>query len=125
MMPAKLTGADKLLKALAAVEAEATDVNFHRAAAQLIVEAARPGSRSSRVRATGRVSATKGAGVVRFGSAATPWALPSHFGHFNRPQGGFMRPNPFLYDASDSRRRDVEDLFDARLDEALRSEGLD
>lgn len=123
-MPAKVTGADKLLAALQAAADDATDANTHRAAAQLVVAAAGPLSHSSRVRATGRASATKGAGIVRFGSPSTPWALPSHFGHFHRPQGGFMRPNPFVYKGADARADDVVELFYRRWNQAAAKAGL-
>lgn len=123
-MPAKVTGAEKLAKALQAAADDATDANTHRAAAELVVQAAGPLSRSSRVRASGRASATKTAGIARFGTAATPWAAPSHFGDLNRPQGGFMLPNPFLYEGADARADDVLELFFRRWTESAAKAGL-
>jgi len=123
-MPAKLTGADKLLKALAAVEDEATDANIHRAAARTVLEAARPGSRSSRVRATGKASGVKKFGLVTFGSPATPWTGPSHFGHAHRKQGGYMTANPWLFAAADRTEDAVADLFEKALIDSLHRQGL-
>jgi hypothetical protein len=121
---AKVTGADRLLRALAAVEDEATATAVHLAAAEIVLDTAKPGSRSSRVRRTGRTAARKTGGVVRFGGAQVPWTAPSHFGHRPRPQGGFMRPNPFLWDASDRRRDDVTELYFRRMNAAITRNGL-
>ena len=127
-MPAKLTGAERLDRALAAVEEDATDRNVHLAAAELVLASARPAARSSRVRATGRATATAKRGVVRFGSAKVPWTAPSHFGHGSpgspRAQGGWMEPNPFLFMAAELREDDVIDLYLNRSVRAIRDNGL-
>lgn len=123
-----LPGASRLDKALARVEADATDQSVHLAAAELVVATARPVSPSRRVASTGRASARKAGGVARFGSPRTPWAGPQHFGHGTpgnpRPQGGYMLPNPWLYDAADARREQVYDLYLTRCVKAIRSNGL-
>ena len=127
-MPAKLTGAEALDAALAAVEADATDKTVALAAATLVLNTARPAAHSTRVRATGRATASGRRGVVRFGSAATPWAAPSHFGHGSagrpRAQGGWITGNMFLFQASDKRREEVYDLYVRRTTEAIRANGL-
>lgn len=71
---------------------------------------------SGRLRQSGRSSGTKTAGVVRYGRAAVPWAGPVHFGQASRPQGGYVLPNPFLYDAVDSRRQQVFDVYNEHLE---------
>lgn len=123
-----LPGAARLDRALAKVEADATDANTIKAAAEIVLFTARQRSRSKRVRRTGRVSARKDRGVIRFGSAAVPWTVPSHFGHGSpqspRPQGGWMPRNPFLFDARDDREEEVVDLFLRRTTEAIRKAGL-
>lgn len=85
-------------------------------------------SRSRRVRRTGRVSVRKSSGVIRFGSTAVPWTVPSHFGHGSpgapRAQGGWMPKNPFLFDARDENEEEVVDLFLRRTTEAIRKAGL-
>lgn len=109
-MPATLEGADQLIKAIRKTEIDAKDLkDVHRDSAKLIVDEARRGvvRRSGKLRGSVRAGATKTAGVVRAGGKRVPWAGPYHFGHFNRPQGGFIRPNPFLYDALDDRAEQV------------------
>lgn len=127
-MPAKLTGDDRFLKALAKVEAEATEKSVHLAAAELVLAAAKPGSPSARGARTGRTAARKTGGVVRFGGPRTPWVGPGHFGHGGpgnpRPQGGYMIANPFLWDAGDSRRAAVTDLYFQRLATSIKRNGL-
>ena len=128
-MPAKLTGAERLDAALAAVEADATDKNTLLAMAELVLADARPAAQSTRVRATGRTTATDGRAKVLFGSAATPWTAPSHFGHGSasvpRAQGGWMRGNFFLFNASERRREDVVDLGLRRTVAAFRANGFE
>lgn len=123
-----MAGADRLDRALAKLAVDATDATVAKVAGELVAAAAKPKSRSSRVRATGKVAARKGVARVQFGSPATPWAGPSHFGHGTpgspRPQGGYMLPNPFLYDAADQRREQVIDLYYRRTVDAIRKNGL-
>lgn len=123
-----LPGASRLDKALAQVEADATDATVAKAAGELVAAEARPKSRSSRVARTGRVAVARGVARVRFGGPATPWAGPGHFGHGSpgrpRPQGGYMVANPFLYDAADQRREQVIDLYLTRCVKAIRDNGL-
>lgn len=116
-------GTERLLRALAAVEEDATSKNVHLAAAEVVMEEARPLTprRSGELQRSGRTSATKKRGVVRFGGPRVPWAGPVHFGApAPRPQGGFIRPDPWLYEAGDRRRDEVADLFARKTDEAVR-----
>ena len=76
-----LPGAARLDRALAKVEEDATDANTLKAAAEVVLFAARQRSRSRRVQRTGRVSVRKSSGVIRFGSPQVPWTVPSHWGH--------------------------------------------
>ena len=123
-----MAGADRLDRALAKLAVDATDATVAKVAGELVAAAAKPKSRSSRVQRTGRVTASKGVARVLFGSPATPWAGPSHFGHGTpgapRPQGGYMIANPFLYDAADQRREQVIDLYYRRTVDAIRKNGL-
>lgn len=123
-----MAGADRLDRALAKLAVDATDATVAKVAGELVAAAAKPKSRSSRVQRTGKVAASRGVARVRFGSPATPWAGPSHFGHGTpgapRPQGGYMLPNPFLYDALDQRREQVIDLYYRRTVGAIRKNGL-
>lgn len=129
-MGVKVTGADRLDSALAAVEADATDRNTLLAMAALVLVAAQPAARSTRVRATGRTRfAGKGRAQVLFGSAATPWTAPSHFGHgapgHPRAQGGWITGNMFLFNAAERERDNVIDLGLRRVVDAFRANGFD
>lgn len=128
-MAAKLTGADRLDAALAAVQEDASDRTTLRAMAELVLATARPAAHSTRVRATGRTTATDGRSKVLFGSPKVPWTAASHFSHGTpsrpRAQGGWIRGNMFLFDASDRRREDVIDLGLSRAVTALRANGFE
>jgi hypothetical protein len=125
---ADIDGVAELLAALEIVEAEATGKAAHAAAANLVLGTARqlaPKGPTGKLARSGRASGTKREGVVRFGGAAVPWAAAAHFGHPPpRRQGGFMRPNPFAYEAGDRRADDVLAVFDAATDRGLRRAGL-
>ena len=116
-------GEEQLLRALTLLEEDATDRNAHAAGGQLVLTKARKRSRSSRVRATGRVSVGAKKATVIFGSPRVPWAGPSHFGHGApgrpRPQGGYMLPNPFAWDGADEVRDQVYDLYMTRTGQAI------
>jgi hypothetical protein len=58
-----------------------------------------------------RPGATNRTGIVRAGSRKVPWAGPIHYGWRARN----IKPNPFLYDAFDERRDDVEDRYLAAM----------
>ncbi len=123
-----MAGADRLDRALAQLAEDCTDARVAKVAGELVLGAAKPKARSSRVQRSGKVSARQGVARVQFGGPATPWAGPSHFGHGSpgnpRPQGGYMIANPFLYDAADQRREQVVDLYLRRCVDAIRSNGL-
>ena len=123
-----LPGVDRLVKALAAVGEEATDKAVHLAAAETVADGARTfaprGPTGLTVRSL-RASGAKGAGVVRAGGPRVPWVVPGHFGAPPpRPQGGYMRPNPWLYKGGDARADEVLDLFHRKTNAALRRQGL-
>jgi len=78
-----------------------------------------------------RTTGTKTGGYVRAGSRkAVPYAGPVHFGWPTRPnpakgwRGGPIRPNPFLYDALDARREQVQDMFYKGITKVARKAGL-
>ena len=128
-MPAKLTGAEALDRALAKAADDASDKNTLLAMAALVLAEARPAAQSTRVRATGRTTATEGRAKVIFGNARTPWTAPSHFSHGStsvpRAQGGWMKGNWFLFNAADRRRDDVIDLGLRRAFAAFRANGFE
>ena len=130
----------KLEKALRAIGKDAVDELkvAHRKSAEIVERAARPkvpvGSGTTSVisgrpywpgrsgsggslKGTLRSGASARAGVVRIGKKLVPYAGPVHYGWPTRPnpakgwRGGPIPPNPFLYDALDDRRAEVEDVF--------------
>jgi hypothetical protein len=62
-----------------------------------------------------RNASTKKAAKVRAGSVAVPYAGAIHFGWPARA----IRPNPFLYDAIDSRRNEVAQRYASLLDSLI------
>ncbi|MGL4300060.1 MAG: hypothetical protein ACRCW4_13400 [Candidatus Neomicrothrix subdominans] len=126
-----LPGVDRLLKALEAVEVEATDRNANAAAAETVAAAARPlapTGPTGRAKRSIRASGTKAAGVVRAGGPSVPWVAPGVFGHGTpgnpRPQGGYMPANPWPFDAAGRAADDVIEIYHRRTMDALREQGL-
>ena len=58
-----------------------------------------------------RASAVMTGGRVRVGSASVPYAGPIHFGWPARR----IKPQPFIYDALDTRRGEVSRLYEKRI----------
>jgi len=89
----------------------------NREAAALVESTARPlvPRRTGRLVATLKSSGAARGGVVQVGRAKVPYAGPIHFGWFRR----HIKPQPFLYEALDRRRADVEETYYKRLDELL------
>ena len=58
-----------------------------------------------------RASAVMTGGRVRVGSASVPYAGPIHFGWPARS----IKPQPFIYDALDTRRGEVSRLYEKRI----------
>ncbi len=125
-MPARVDGVDEVLAAITAAGADVTDKTVNKAAADLILTSAgplapvAPGPDSGKLKASGRTTANNKVGVVHYGNARVPWAGPVIFGSPPpRPQGGFVRPNPFPFDAADRRREDVIDVYARAATKAL------
>jgi len=62
-----------------------------------------------------RASAVMTGGRVRVGSASVPYAGPIHFGWPARS----IKPQPFIYDALDTRRGEVARLYAERIGELV------
>lgn len=109
MVSVSFDGLDDLLRTVKNLESKLVTKAVNKEAAEIVKETADTlvPVRSGRLKRTGRTSGTKAAGVVRYGKAAVPYAGPAHFGHYGRSQGGFMRPQPWLYDAADLRGAEV------------------
>lgn len=115
---------DEYKSVIKKVHIESADIVARRAA--ILVP-----RRTGKLQNTIRTSATTRSGSVKAGGKRTaPYAGPVHFGWPNRPNinkewfGGPIAPNPFLYDALDDRRDDVESRFWVALMKAQRKAGL-
>lgn len=62
-----------------------------------------------------RAAAVQSGGRVRVGSASVPYAGPIHFGWPARS----IKPQPFIYDALDTRRGEVARLYSERISELV------
>lgn len=89
-----------LVRELKAAHKEAAEVVAYEA--QTIVPVV-----SGRLLESIRSSGTQTAGIVRAGKARVPYAGPIHFGWRARN----IEPNPFLYEAADSRADEVRDTY--------------
>lgn len=105
----------------------------HKVGADMVFRTALPRVpvRTGKLKSTLRVATTVSYGAVRVGGKrSAPYAGPIHFGWPNRPQpnrewfGGPIRPNPFLYDALDRRRNEVENAFFIGINKAAKKAGL-
>jgi len=117
-------GARELRAALKAVEGGIADLKTVHADAAGIVEK-RAGEIVPRLSGalfnSLRSSGQQTAGVVRAGSAGVPYAGIIHFGSAARN----IRPQPYLYDAIDDRRKEVVEVFEQRVNELIKKNDLD
>jgi hypothetical protein len=115
----EITGLKRTVRQLKELDVEAPKAvkALHREAAALVAATARerapvghqaydphPGA----LRATIRPGATQYMAVVRAGGAKVPYAPPIHWGWGKR----HIRPQPFMYEALDARRAEVEAAYD-------------
>lgn len=121
----QIVGLKETQKALASMSDDLKDEMkpTHKAAAEVIVEGSKRyvPVRSGRLATSIRAVATRTSGRVRAGSAAVPYAGPIHFGWPARR----IKPQPFIYDALDSRRQEVYDLYAQRIYGLIDRHGLD
>lgn len=114
----KVVGAKDLSKALRKVEGGIDDLKGVHADAAKIVERrasqlvpARTGRLGSSIRSSGQARQ----GVVRAGRASVPYAGAIHFGWAERN----IKPQPFLYEALDSRRDEVLEEYERQVDDIV------
>lgn len=115
---------DGVLQELKKVHIQSANIVYRNAMPRVPV-------RSGRLKSTMRVSGTTRSGSVKAGAKrSAPYAGPVHFGWPTRPNvnkewfGGPIYPNPFLYDALDARRSEVEDMFFRGVQKVARRAGL-
>ena len=126
----EVDGISSLARTLRKVgEEDARDflIEANRESARIVEDAARPlvPRRSGKLLATLKSSGSAKGGVVQVGKKLVPYAGPVHFGWFKPRVWGKtiarrpIKPQPFLYEALDKRRQDVEETYYKRLDELL------
>jgi len=119
----EVKGADGLRRALRQVEGGTSDLKAaHLTAAKVVSEEGsrlapkRSGKLAASVRAAGQARQ----GVVRAGFARIPYAGVIHFGWAARN----IQPQPFLYDALDSRTGEVMAVYEKQVDSIIKKNGL-
>ena len=117
----RVEGLGKVLRQIKQIEPElvAELKAANRAIADDVVVTARalaPKGLTGKLKGSARAGASNKTGIVRAGGARVPWAGPIHFGWRKRN----IAPQPFLYDALDDRRDEVEQRYLAALTEITR-----
>lgn len=94
----------------------------HKKAAEIVAAEAsnKAPVRTGQLRSTIRAFGRQRAGVVRIGTKQIPYAGPIIFGWPARR----IKPNPFIYDAADSRRAEIAMAYSDRMSELIRKHGL-
>ena len=95
----------------------------HRKAGEVVARAAKPLApvRTGRLASTIVSAPTQKQGRVRIGRGQSiPYGGPIHFGWPARR----IKPQPFIYDALDSRREDVRRVYEQRIGELIRKHNL-
>ena len=122
-MPAEVLNTKGLIKSLRKLEADKSALrDLNKEAAEIVLPVAKreaPRGQGALV-ASGRVTGQLGAGVVRFGNAKVRYARAHHFGHANRSQGGFVRPDPYIFRAVDETEDEVFDHYTVETGELVR-----
>ena len=112
-----ITGLADVNKALRSMSKDTRDSmkETHKRAAEIVIQGAKRYVPvvTGRLAASIRNSSTQRMGRVRVGSASVPYAGPIHFGWPARQ----IKPQPFIYDALDGRRREVAAVYVKRIDE--------
>jgi HK97 gp10 family phage protein len=115
----KIEGIGKLMRQLKQLDPDlvAEVKETHRDAANRVAATARPKVpvRTGRLAADIRVGVTIKSGTVKIGRKAVPYAGPIHFGWPSRR----IAPQPFMYEALDARRGELERLYGTRLAEIV------
>ena len=113
----KVTGLSKVQRDLRKLSTDALDLNktefleTNKQVAEIIINESKRYIPviSGALAAAVRNASTKKSAKVRAGSVAVPYAGPIHFGYPKRA----IKPNPFFYDAIDSRRDEVRQKYDS------------
>lgn len=118
----KITGLSKVQRDLRNLSTDALDLNksefleTNKQVAEIIINESKKYVPvvSGALAAAVKNASTKKSAKVRAGNVAVPYAGPIHFGYPKRA----IKPNPFFYEAIDSRRNEVAQRY-TRLVESL------
>jgi hypothetical protein len=115
----KVTGAKETRRALRGFGDDLSDLkDVHTQIARMVVTEAqgRAPVRFGALRRSIRGSGTQTRATVKAGKKRVPYAGPIHFGWPDRN----IKPQPFLYEALDSRKGEVIDNYKKAVDKAVR-----
>jgi hypothetical protein len=111
----RVEGASRLRRDLKAAGREVTDLkDTHQRVAEIVRDAAQVPVLTGRLRQSLKPKGTVASAIVR-STVRVPYGNPIHWGWAKRG----IRPNPFLYDAMDKRRGDIEDAYLQGVTKAL------
>ena len=117
----KVEGADQLRKQLRAIDKGTEDLKAaHKAGAEIVLAGAHPPRRTGALAASGRAAGQAGQGVVRWGKASVPYAPVIHFGW----PGHNISPQPWAYDAVESKRAAVLEVYSKAVNRLIDDHGL-
>ena len=125
----KITGLSKVQRDLRKLSTDALDLNkeeflsTNKAVAEIVIGEVKKyvPVLSGALAASVRNASTKKSAKVRGGNAKVLYAGPIHFGWPRRS----IRPNPFIYDAIDSRRDEVRDRYEDLVSKLISKYDLD
>jgi hypothetical protein len=116
----KVEGLNRLVRQLGKLDAdlkpELKAINKDLADDLVPVAKSKVPVRSGRLKASIRAGATNRSGVVRAGKKKVPYAGPIHFGWPARR----IAPQPFLWEAMDSRRGEIQRQYVERVSDLVK-----
>ncbi len=124
----KITGLSKVQRDLRKLSTDALDLNksefleTNKQVAEIIINESKKYVPvvSGALAAAVKNASTKKSAKVRAGNVAVPYAGPIHFGYPKRA----IKPNPFFYEAIDSRRNEVAQRYTTLVESLIKKYDL-
>lgn len=124
----KITGLSKVQRDLRKLSTDALDLNksefleTNKQVAEIIINESKKYVPivSGALAAAVKNASTKKSAKVRAGNVAVPYAGPIHFGYPKRA----IKPNPFFYEAIDSRRNEVAQRYTSLVESLIKKYDL-
>lgn len=118
----EIDGVRDIVRAIRKIEDGAGDLkHVHGEAASNIAGSVNPPVRTGRLAASVRSSGQAGAGVIRAGKAAVPYAGPIHWGWPRRN----IKANPFLVTAAERKTPQTIDIYEDGIQALIKKHQLD